>query len=344
MRVVGLPRAFYHASRLRVVEPSPGAQERLRYLSCWQALKDQGLSSTRASQVLGLPRSTLYRWQRRLKLKGPKGLEEGSRRPHRCRQPTWGVDLPQGVLELRERYPRWGKDRLVVLLRREGWQVSVSTVGRILAHLKARGVLQEPVYHPVSASRRRLRRPYGCRKPKDYLPTIPGDLVQVDTLDLRPLPGVVLKQFTAADRVGISRWDVLEVRSRATASTAAQFLATLKSRLPFPLRAIQVDGGSEFMAQFEEACQQAGLRLFVLPPRSPKLNGQVERAHRTHIEEFWECYDGDLELASVGPALLAWEKLYNTFRPHQALGWRTPAEYISHCHPEAASLARLSHM
>jgi len=121
----------------------------------------------------------------------------------------------------------------------------------------------------------------------------------------------------------------MEVRSRATASTAAQFLATLKSRLPFPLRAIQVDGGSEFMAQFEEACQQAGLRLFVLPPRSPKLNGQVERAHRTHIEEFWECYDGDLELASVGPALLAWEKLYNTVRPHQALGWRTPAEYIS---------------
>ena len=342
MRVVGLPRAFYHASRLRVVEPSPGAQERLRYLSCWQALKDQGLSSTRASQVLGLPRSTLYRWQGRLKAQGPKGLEERSRRPHRCRQPTWSPQLVQALLRWREGFPRWGKDRLVVLLRREGWQVSASSVGRILTHLKGRGVLQEPVYHPVSASRRRPRRPYACRKPKDYLPTIPGDLVQVDTLDLRPLPGVVLKQFTAQDVV--SRWDVLEVRRRATAATAAQFLATLNSRLPFPLRAIQVDGGSEFMAAFEEACQEAGIGLFVLPPRSPKLNGQVERAHRTHAEEFWECYDGDLDLASVRPALLAWEEVYNTIRPHQALAWRTPAEYLSQCHPEAASLAPLSHM
>jgi len=230
----------------------------------------------------------------------------------------------------------------VVLLRQQGWQVSASTLGRILTHLKGRGVLREPVYHPVSASRRRLRRPYACRSSKEYAPLIPGDLVQVDTLDLRPLPGVVLKQFTAQDVV--SRWDVLEVHSRATATTAAQFLATLKARLPFPLRAIQVDGGSEFMAQFEEACQEAGIRLFVLPPRSPKLNGQVERAHRTHTEEFWECYDGDLDLASVRPALLAWEKLYNTLRPHQALGWRTPAEYISQCHPEVASLTPLSHM
>ena len=35
----------------------------------------------------------------------------------------------------------------------------------------------------------------------------------VDTLDLRPLPGVVLKHFTARDVV--SRWDVLEVHTQA---------------------------------------------------------------------------------------------------------------------------------
>ncbi|HKZ50941.1 MAG TPA: integrase core domain-containing protein [Dehalococcoidia bacterium] len=70
----------------------------------------------------------------------------------------------------------------------------------------------------------------------------------------------------------------------------------------------------------------------------------MERAHRTHTEVLWECYDGGLNLASVGPALAVWEKVYNTVRPHQALGWRTPAEYVSHCYPEVASLARLSHM
>ncbi len=84
-----------------------------------------------------------------------------------------------------------------MLLRQQGWQLSTSTLGRILVHLRRQGVLREPVYHPVSASKRRLRRPYALRKPKDYLPGAPGDLVQIDTLDLRPLPGVVLKQFTA---------------------------------------------------------------------------------------------------------------------------------------------------
>ncbi len=45
---------------------------------------------------------------------------------------------------------------------------------------------------------------------------------------------------------------------------------------------------SEFAADFELACQQRRLHLFVLPPRSPKLNGAVERANRTHTEEFYQ--------------------------------------------------------
>jgi len=56
-----------------------------------------------------------------------------------------------------------------------------------------------------------------------------------------------------------------------------------------------VDGGSEFAADFEQACQQCGLRLFVLPPRSPKLNGAVERAQRTHTEEFYQVTACSLE-------------------------------------------------
>ena len=118
------------------------------------------------------------------------------------------------------------------------------------------------------------------RKPKDYRGEQPGDLVQVDTLDVRPLPGVVLKHFTA--RYVVSRCDVVESHSRATAHTARLFLDNLLTRMPFPVRALQVDGGSEFQAAFEDACQARGIRLFVLPPRSPKLIGHVERAHRTH--------------------------------------------------------------
>ena len=78
--------------------------------------------------------------------------------------------------------------------------------------------------------------------------------MEVDTVEVRPIPGVVLKQclqITARDV--ISRWDVLGVHRQATASLAAQFLETLLERMPFPIQAVQVDGGSEFYAEFEPA-------------------------------------------------------------------------------------------
>jgi transposase InsO family protein len=203
-------------------------------------------------------------------------------------------------------------------------------VGRILKRLKERGVLREPLPNGISARKRQRPRPYGVRKPREYQAKEPGDLVQVDTLDVRPLPGVVLKHFTARDV--ISRWDVVEVHTRATASTALAFLDTLLARVPFPVKALQVDGGSEFQAGFEESCQELGIKLFVLPPRSPKLNGHVERAQRTHTEEFYEVYDGELEVAPMNQALKEWERVYNYLRPHQALGYMTPGEYIATWH------------
>ena len=133
------------------------------------------------------------------------------------------------------------------------------------------------------------------RKPKDYEAKAPGDIVQVDTLDVRPLPGIVIKQFTSRDV--ISRWDVLEAHTRATSTAAARYLNTLEQRMPFPIKAIQIDGGSEFQDVFEEECRRRNIKLFVLPPRSPKLNGHVERAQRTHTEEFYEVTDCGFEIS-----------------------------------------------
>ena len=111
--------------------------------------------------------------------------------------------------------------------------------------------------------------------------------MELDTLDIRPLPGILLKHFTAYDVV--SRW---------------------------------------FEAIFEEECQRRGIKLFVLPPRSPKLNGGVERANRTHTEEFYEVTDSTFELADLRPKLLQWENICNTYRPSQALNYLTPKQFL----------------
>lgn len=319
---LGIPRSRYLERGAR--ELSRSARLRLSWMDHYQ---EHGQNAAFTCRHFGISRQSFYRWKRRYDPENLASLEDRSQRPHRRRQPTWSPQLAERVLQLRRQYPRWGKDKLVVLLRREGRSVSTSMVGRILTQLKARGRLVEPLPNGFKARQRRSwSRPYAVRKPPGYSAKQPGDLVQVDTLELRPLPGVILKQFTARDVV--SRWDVLEAHSRATASLAAQFLDTLQQRMPFPIRAVQVDGGSEFAAAFEQACQQRGLRLFVLPPRSPKLNGCVERAQRTHTEEFYEVTPCSLQIPALNQELLVWERTYNTVRPHQALGYLTPQQFL----------------
>ncbi len=311
------------AIKLRAVELSKEASLRLRWFDYY---RDSGNNARLTCRHFGISPQTFYRWKRRYDPMHLESLESHSRRPKRVRQPTPSVELVVAVQALREKYPRWGKDKLVILLDEKGYSTSASMVGRIIKRLKVRGVLREPVPHYVSAGKRQRVRPYATRKPKEYQASTPGDLVELDTLDLKPLPGVTFKHFTAHDTT--SRWDVIGVYKRATAANAADFLDTLKARMPFPVRAIQVDGGSEFEAVFEEECSKRSIKLFVLPPRSPKLNGGVERAHRTHTEEFYEITDSDFDIAHLTEELLEWEKIYNTLRPHQALGYLTPLKFL----------------
>jgi transposase InsO family protein len=318
------PGGFQRLWHRPPVSVSRRARARLAMLD-WHAAHGRNVSLT--ARHFGLSRPTVYRWLARFDPHHPASLEDRSSTPRRRRRPTWTVEQLRAVRAVREQYPRWGKAKLAVVLRRSGIRLSVSMVGRILARLHRTGELGEPRARRISTRHRSWRRPYAVRKPRDWEVRRPGDLVQLDTLDVRPLPNLVLKQFTARDV--ISRWDVLELGRRATASSAALALDALVARMPFPVRAISVDNGAEFMAEFEAACAARGIRLFVLPIRSPKLNGSVERANRTHTEEFYEVTDAEPELAPLRDALRDWETTYNTVRPHQALGQLTPAEFLA---------------
>jgi len=321
MRIIsGVVSGF---SRLaRIEELSKEAARRLKWFDYYHS---HGCNARLTCRHFDISPQTFYRWKKRYKPHNLKSLESHSCRPKRIRQPTYSVELVIAVQRLREEFPRWGKDKLVVLLHRQGHICSTSTVGRIITRLKARGVLKEAIRNHVSAHRKGVSRPFGIRKPKEYEVGQPGDLIQLDTLDLRPLPGVVLKHFTARDV--ISRWDVVNIYHRATA-TACQFLDELEAGMPFPIRAVQVDGGAEFEADFELECQRRNIRLFILPPRSPELNGYVERAHRTHTEEFYELTENSFELTELRVDLMRWEETYNTIRPHQALAYLTPQEFL----------------
>ena len=305
---------------------SRAAQTRLQWMLFYFF---NGRNALRTCRHFGISRQTFYRWKRRFDRHYLTTLEERSHRPHKVRQPFWSLELAERVLTLRQQYPRWGKDKLVVLLEREKRNISTSMVGRILVHLKRREVLHEPPKPTVLLqARRKLRkRPWAIRKPKYWRIAEPGDLVEIDTKEICMRRGVIRKHFSARDVV--SRWDVVEVHHRATSLAATHFLDTLLERMPFHVKAVQVDGGSEFAAEFEEACQQKHLPLFVLPPKSPKLNAHVERSHRTHNEEFYEVSATSDQVPVLNNQLRHWEHTYNCVRPHQSLSYLTPLEFIT---------------
>ena len=119
----------------------------------------------------------------------------------------------------------------------------------------------------------------------------------------------------------------MKVYTRATSTCAADFLLYLKQQLPFPIKSIQVDGGSEFMDKFEDKCQELKIPLFVLPPRKPQYNGCVERANGTTRYEFYPFYQNKLTVVSINKELYKYQNYYNSFRPHAGIELETPLEY-----------------
>jgi len=318
-----IPGSEFIRSLVRQGTISKDASKRLRWFDYYAACGNV----RKTCRYFGISAQTFYRWKNRYDPLDPTTLEEESRRPHKVRRPLTPERVVERIRELREEYPRWGKEKLAVLLRREGIKLSGSTVGRVMRRLRARGLLVEPEnVRQAKLARKRRRKPrYAVRKPKGYRVEAPGDLVQVDTLQVRLCPDEVRFQFSARDT--ISRFDGLRAYKRQTSTAGADFLHYLRKKFPFRIKAIQIDGGSEFKDQFEEACRGKNILLFEPPPRSPELNGRVERANRTHREEFYEVYDVDLNLEEHNRQLAEWSYTYNYIRPHQALDYLTPFEY-----------------
>src|SRR3972149_946092 len=125
------------ASRLaRLQELSRKARQRLKWFDYYHS---RGHNPRLTCRHFDISPKTFYRWKRRYNHRCLDSLEDCSHRPSHVRQPTYSVELIEAVLKLREEYPRWGKDKLVVFLQEEGYKVSASAVGRILRYAKGRG-------------------------------------------------------------------------------------------------------------------------------------------------------------------------------------------------------------
>jgi len=111
--------------------------------------------------------------------------------------------------------------------------------------------------------------------------------------------------------------------------------------MAYAVTALQVDGGSKFMADVETACQAKQLPLFVLPPRSPELNGAVERANGSWRSEFYAVYDLPGTLTELNPLIDSFQHRYNHFRPHGTLDGLTPAQHLATHHGPSPNVSNV---
>ncbi len=149
--------------------------------------------------------------------------------------------------------------------------------------------------------------------------------MDVKFLEKLGLQGKKYYQFTAID--DCTRFRVLRIYDHNTVQNAQDFVNQVKRVLPFAMKQVQTDNGSEFSEAFSWHLEDLGITHRKTRVCSPEENGKVERSHRTDEEEFYSI-NRFVSIQHCIKLLKAWEQEHNERRPHMALGNKTPKQYL----------------
>jgi transposase InsO family protein len=265
----------------------------------------------------GISRQCFYKWRNRYDEFGKEGLRDSSSRPLRSPNAT-DPEIVGKIIYLRQHY-HFGPAKISMYLARyHDVAVSPSGVRRILKRLDM---------NRLPASQRWKRHE---RRWKRYEKQLPGSRLQVDVKFIEPIGSARKKhyQFTAID--DCTRVRVLLVYPRNNQKTAIQFIDYPLEKLPFAVECVPTDNGAEFQGAFHWHVLDRGIGHVYLKPKTPRLNGKVERSHRIDAEEFYRLLDGvvldDTQLFTT--KLQEWQDFYNFHRPHGGLDGQTPYERL----------------
>jgi len=274
---------------------------RLGWVELYEETKDAGYVCRRC----GISRPTLRKWYRRYKENGLKGLESQSKKPkHSPRQKIF-QEQETWILALRKEMNIGARRIQNELVRQYDYHLSLASIQKVLQRNKV-----EPIQKP----RRK-------KKHKRYQKEIPGERIQMDTCKIRP----GMYQFTAVD--DCTRLLVFEIYPRRTAKNTLLFLDKVCEEMPFPIQRIQTDRGTEFFAyKVQERLMEWGIKFRPNRPGAPHLNGKVERAQKTVLDEFYAITD--LDDPELSLRLAEWQHFYNWTRKHGSIG-TTPMDKLS---------------
>ena len=252
-----------------------------------------GVSERRVCAMLPLARNTLrYRPQR-------QGYEA----------------LILRIRDIATARPRFGYQRVLVMLRREGWKVNHKLVYRLY---REEGLNLR--------QKRRIKRGSHLRVP----PTMalsPNERWSMDFVMDELTCGRRFRVLTMVDNWNrFSPMLRVDFSLRGTCVAAALEEARVQHGLP---KIITVDNGSEFISRALGAyAYEHGIRLDFIRPGKPVENALIESFNRRLRDE---CLNANLffTFADARQKIEAWRKDYNQDQPHSALGDFSPLDYTA---------------
>ena len=270
------------------------------WIDCYQQLG----SVSKAARKCGIPRSTLYRWVKRYKANGKEGLLGHSKRPKNFGNRKVNQELETLIKSLRNEF-KFGPQRIHVhLLRLHDVNISSATIWRVLNR------------NQVPTLKKYRKNEY-----TRYNRPIPGDRVQLDVTKIAPK----CYQYTAID--DCTRMRALKLYPNKKAESTVDFLGYVLDTFQFPIQRIQTDWGTEFFNDlFQYELADHFIKFRPIRPRSPHLNGKVERSQFSDKSEFYATISKKERTIDLAPKLLEWQNFYNHKRPHASLNGKTPYE------------------
>ncbi len=299
-----------------------------------------GLESTQGAYKVS--RASIYRWQRELKNNrgSLKSLIPKSRRPKKIRQMNTDIRLIDMIRDLRQLHYRIGKRKIKPILDKYALSlgikpIAVDTIGKVIKRNNLFFQKHGRVYHNPNSKRCGCKLNYKSKVKKSPVVGASGYL-EIDTIHLF-IDGIKIYVYHAIDVA--NKFDFAYGYIRLNSQNTVDFLNKIKQVYPIEsgIKTVQTDNGLEFLGDFDQKLKKDNIPHLFIYPRCPKINGFIERANRSLKEEFINSHLDSLliSLDEFNRQLIKHLIWYNTVRPHQALNFLSPIDYLLKRYPES---------
>ncbi len=270
----------------------------------------------------GISEKTGYKWKKRFYEEGKAGLNEQSRARLTQAKEIDG-DTAAELIRLKMAHKAWGPKKIRELYYKAYPNKTTPSLSSVKRILDKAGMVKPRKVRPAATT--------DCPRLHQQLSAEgPNDVWCIDFKGWWKSDGEICEPFTVRDKYSRK---ILCARLMSTKSSSAVkvVMAELFREYGLP-KAIHSDNGTPFTAPnglLNLSCLSVWwITLGIMPDRSlkgcPGQNGSLERMHADIAREIEGKIPGGIEANQV--ALDEWVKEYNSIRPNEAIGMKTPDE------------------